>query len=88
MKEKYIPLDIPPFDDINVSQEEMIKCKNLFEEIAKLIRDRCGIFEIHIAYYVSCKLKENILESMKINLEMVQEEFKRRFEESNGLEKQ
>jgi hypothetical protein len=29
-----IPLEIPPFDDINISREEMIQCKNLFEELA------------------------------------------------------
>lgn len=87
MKDKYIPLEIPPFDDILVKEEEIIKCKNLFEQIATLIRDRCGIFEIHLAYYVTCKLKENIIESMKMNLDLVQEEFKRRLEESNGLEK-
>jgi len=87
MKDKYIPLEIPPFDDIDVSKEEMIKCKNLFEEIANLIRERCGIFEIHIAYYTIIKLKENITDSMRINLEMVQEEMKRRQSEINGLEK-
>lgn len=86
MKDKYIPLEIPPFDDINVSQEDMIKCKNLFEQIATLIRDRCGIFEIHIAYYTILKLKENVVESMKLNYEMVQEEMERRMKNSNELE--
>lgn len=85
MKEQYIPLQIPPFDDINVSEEDMIKCRNLFEQVATLIRDRCGIFEIHIAYYTILKLKDNILESMRLNLELVNEEFERR---KNELEKQ
>lgn len=34
--------------------------------------------EIHIAYYTICKMKENIIDSMKINLEMVIEEKKKR----------
>lgn len=87
MKEKYLPLEVPEFQDVNASREDIIKCKVLFENIANLIRDYCGIFEIHIAYYVSCRLKENILESMRLNLELVNEEFERRKNESNGLEK-
>jgi hypothetical protein len=31
-----------------------------------------------------CRLKENIVESMKLNLEMVQEEMKRRQEMKDG----
>jgi len=77
-KDYYIPLEIPPFDDMDISKEEMIKCKNLFEEMAFLMRDRCGIFDIHIAYYTICKLKDCVLESMKLNLELVKEEFERR----------
>lgn len=77
-KDYYIPLEIPPFDDIDISKEEMIKCKNLFEEMAFLMRDRCGIFEIHIVYYTICKLKDQVLESMKLNLELLKEEFERR----------
>ena len=78
MKTNYEPLEIPPFDDINISKDEMIKCKKLFEELATILRDRCGIMEIHIAYYTICKMKENIIDSMKINLEMVIEEKKKR----------
>lgn len=82
MKVNQIPLEVPPFDDINISVEEMIVCKNLFEQVATFIHDRCGIMEIHIAYYTVCKLKEMIMESMKINLEMIMEEKKRRENEA------
>ncbi len=85
MKNDYIPLEIPPFDDIKISREEMIQCKNLFEELAIVMRDRCGIMDIHIAYYTVCKLKDMIMESMKLNLEMVIEEKKRRENEADSL---
>lgn len=78
MESDYIPLEIPTFDDINISKEEMLKCKNLFEELSIIMRNRCGILEIHIAYYTICKIKEMVIESMKLNLEMIIEEKKRR----------
>ena len=74
----YIPLEIPDFDDVNLNQEDVNKCKILFEEIAISIRNRCGIFEQDIAYHTICKLKETIIESMKLNLEMVKKEYERR----------
>lgn len=42
------------------------------------MRDRCGIMDIHIAYYTTWKLKDLIIELMKFNLEMINEEIIRR----------
>lgn len=67
--------------DLNLPKEEIEKAKDLFEKIAILLRDECGIFEIHIAYHVICKLKESIFDSMKMNLKAITEEYKRRMNE-------
>ncbi len=38
----------------------------------------CFEFDIHIAYYTICKLKDSVMESMKLNLELIKEEHERR----------
>lgn len=78
MNDKFIPLEIPPFNDIIVDREEMHKIKDIFEKITIILRDNCDQFEIHLAYYAVCKVKENIIESMQINYNLIQEEIERR----------
>ena len=78
MKELWAPFNIPEFNNLNLSEENQIKCKNLYEQICNLIRSQCGYFEVHIAHYVIHELHENINESMKQNLVMIVEEMKRR----------
>ena len=35
----YTNLEIPSFEDCEINKEEIIKCKNVFEKIAILMRD-------------------------------------------------
>lgn len=74
----YTDLEVPSFDDFNLNAEEINKCKKMFEEISYLLRKNIGLMEIHLAWFISSKLKDEIKRSMDLNLIEVLNEKKRR----------
>jgi len=79
MKEDWIKqFDIPNMEDLKLEKEETEKAKDLFEKISILMRNECGMFELHIAYHVILKIKEAIVDSMKLNFKSITEEYERR----------
>ena len=75
-KNPYTDFIIPDFKEYPLAENEIIECKVIYECMANLLRERIGIFQIHMAYFIICELKQEIINSMKENLKLIEEEIK------------
>lgn len=74
----YEPLEIPSFEEFNLQEDEIKKCKKMYAELSYILRENCELMDVHLASYVSSKLKEEVKKAMQESLNAVLREAKRR----------